>query len=78
MSFSPSKSDSACLRSIWGQLTEIAISPEKIESVINQSVLFASGEVRLEFREVGPARMDDHDLPVDNCLSRNVEDTGSH
>jgi hypothetical protein len=46
--------------------------------VINQSVLPARGQFGLEFREVGPAVMDDHHLAVDDgltcLLSRKLSD----
>jgi len=44
MPFFPSRSDRTCLRSIWGSLRKVAISPQKIEGAIDETILFTRSE----------------------------------
>src|SRR5258705_13932178 len=78
MSFSPSRSESIRLRSTWGSLTLIAVSPEKIEGVVDELILFARGEFGLEFGEIGAALMDDDHFPVEDRLAGDVQRAGDH
>src|SRR3954463_554305 len=55
----------------------LAVQPQEIEGEVNQPVLVASAEVRLEFGEVGSLAMDDDHLPVDDRLTRNIEGAGN-
>jgi hypothetical protein len=59
-----------------GELTEVAVAPEKVEGVEDQSVLSARGEASLEFGEVGAALVDDNHLPIDDGLAGHIEGAG--
>ena len=60
-----------------GELAKVAVTPQQIEGVIDQSILPARGQLCLQLREVGPPFIDDHDLPVDDGLTRNIEGAGN-
>jgi hypothetical protein len=55
------------------QLAEVTVPPEKVEGVVDQSILSARGKFGLKFGEVGAAFMDDDYLAIDDGLTRNVE-----
>ena len=59
-----------------GPLPQVAISPEKVEGVVDQPILPARGEFGLEFGEVGPAFMDNDHLPINDGLAGDIEGAG--
>lgn len=53
------------------KLAKVAVTPEKVEGVIDEPVLSP-----LQFGKIGPTFMDDHHLAVDDGLAGDVEGTG--
>jgi hypothetical protein len=50
---------------------------EKIEGIEYQAILTTACEISLEFREIGPAFMDDDDLPIEARLALRGESAGN-
>ena len=59
------------------QLAEVAITPKDVECVVDQATLSARSQVGLQFREVGPAFMDDDYLAVDDSFAGNRQRSGN-
>ena len=59
------------------QFTKVTVSPEEIEGVKEQAVLFAGGELGLKFGKVRASLMDDDHFPIQDCLTGNVESAGN-
>ena len=55
MLFSPSRSSSACLRSDLRELAEVSITPEKVEGVVDQSILSTAAAQPVSEKLVRPS-----------------------
>ena len=53
--------------------TQVSITPEQVEGVIDQPVLPACRQLCLKFGEVGPPLVDHHNFPVDDGLAGDIE-----
>ena len=60
-----------------GKLAKISIPPEEVKGVVNEAALSARCQFGLQFREVGAALMNDHNLPIDDGLARNRKGAGN-
>lgn len=54
----------------------VTITPKEIKGVVDQPVLPAGRQVRLQLREVGPTLMNNHHFAVDDSLAGDVEGVG--
>lgn len=53
-----------------------AAQPQKIEGEVEQAILIASAEIRLQLGEVRAALMDDDNLAVDDGLTFDIKGAG--
>ena len=52
--------------------------PQKVEGVVDQSVLSARRQLRLQFGKIGAAFMGDDHFPVDDGFSGDIKCAGNH
>jgi hypothetical protein len=58
------------------EFSEITITPQKIEGVINQPVLMARGELSLKFRKICATFVDNDHFAIDDRLAGKIEGAG--
>jgi hypothetical protein len=73
----PKKIEKQLLAFDLREFAKVAVPPEQIKRVVDEPTLPACGQLCLQFGEISPAFMDDHNLAIDNGLARDGECTSN-